>query len=54
MLNAQVATAEHVRDCDKCRHLFEVAYEEADSEMVPGSSPFLRYDSNYTGIAKMP
>jgi hypothetical protein len=54
MLNAQVATAEHVRDCDKCRHLFEVAYEEADSEMVPGSSPFLRYDSNYTEIAKMP
>ena len=40
MLNAQVAAAEHVRDCDKCRHFFEVAYEEADSEMVPGPSPF--------------
>jgi hypothetical protein len=39
-LDAQVAAAEHVRDCDKCRHLFEVAYEEADSEMVPGPNPF--------------
>jgi hypothetical protein len=40
MLNAQVAAAEHVRDCDKCRHLFEIAYEEADSEMVLGLNPF--------------
>ncbi len=39
-LNAQVAAAEHVRDCDKCRHLFEIAYEEADSEMVLGLNPF--------------
>jgi hypothetical protein len=29
-LNAQVAAAEHVRDCDKCRHLFEIAFEEAE------------------------
>jgi hypothetical protein len=40
VLNAQVAAAEHVRDCDKCRHLFEIAYEEADSEMVLGLNPF--------------
>jgi hypothetical protein len=40
MLNAQVAAAEHVRDCDKCRHLFEIAYEEADSEMLLGLNPF--------------
>ena len=40
VLNAQVAAAEHVRDCDKCRHLFEIAYEEADLEMVLGLNPF--------------
>jgi len=40
MLNAQVAAAEHVRDCDKCRHLFEIAYEEADSEMLLGLNAF--------------
>lgn len=46
-LNAQVAAAEHVRDCDKCRHLFEIAYEEAAlsdkvvySEIVLGPTPF--------------
>jgi hypothetical protein len=45
-LKAQVAAAEHVRDCDKCRHLFEVAFEEAESdqvvysEEVPGPNPF--------------
>lgn len=27
-LEAQVAAAEHVHDCDRCRHLFEIAYEE--------------------------
>jgi hypothetical protein len=27
-LNAQVAAAVHVRDCDKCRHLFQIAYEQ--------------------------
>jgi hypothetical protein len=40
VLNVQVAAAEHVRDCGKCRHLFEIAYEEADSEMVLGLNPF--------------
>jgi hypothetical protein len=40
VLNAQVAAAEHVRDCDKCRHLFEIEHEEADSEMVLGLNPF--------------
>jgi hypothetical protein len=46
VLNAQVAAAEHVRDCAKCRHLFEVAFDEADlsdqvcSEMVVGPNPF--------------
>ena len=40
LLNSQVAAAEHVRDCDKCRHLFEVAYEEADSGMLLGLNPF--------------
>ncbi len=46
-LNAQVVAAEHVRDCDRCRHLFEVAYDEAAlsetvvySEMVLGPNPF--------------
>ena len=27
-LEVQVASAEHLRDCDRCRHLFEIAYEE--------------------------
>ncbi|MGA9722929.1 MAG: hypothetical protein WBQ86_10760 [Candidatus Binatus sp.] len=40
VLNAQVAAAEHVRDCDKCRHLFEIAYEEFDSEMLLGLNAF--------------
>jgi predicted anti-sigma-YlaC factor YlaD len=47
VLNAQVAAAEHVRDCASCRHLFEVAFDEAElsdqvvySEMVVGPSPF--------------
>ena len=47
VLNAQVAAAEHVRDCDKCRHLFEIAYEETElsehliiSEKVLYPSPF--------------
>jgi hypothetical protein len=40
VLNAQVAAAEHVRDCDKCRHLFEIAYEEVDSEWGLGPNPF--------------
>jgi hypothetical protein len=40
ILNAQVAAAEHVRDFDKCRHLFEIAYEEGDSEMGLGLNPF--------------
>jgi hypothetical protein len=40
VLNAQVAAAEHVRDCDKCRHLFEIAYKEADSGMVLGLNSF--------------
>jgi hypothetical protein len=46
-LKGQVAAAEHVRDCDKCRHLFEIAYEEAllsdelvYSEKVLGPNPF--------------
>lgn len=46
-LNAQVAAAEHVRDCDKCRHLFEIAFEEAElsdhlvvSENVMYPNPF--------------
>ena len=46
-LNAQVAAAEHVRDCAQCRHLFEVAYEETElsehlviSEKVLYPSPF--------------
>ena len=30
VLNAQVAAAEHVRDCARCRHLFEVAFDEAE------------------------
>ena len=29
LLKAQVAAAEHIRDCDRCRRLFEVAIEEA-------------------------
>jgi hypothetical protein len=47
LLNAQVAAAEHVRDCARCRHLFEVAYEETElsehlviSEKVLYPSPF--------------
>ena len=47
MLNAQVAASEHVRDCDRCRHLFEVAYEMSAlsdnlviSEDVSGPNPF--------------
>ena len=40
LLNGQVAAAEHLRDCGKCRHLFEVAYEEADSGMVLGLNAF--------------
>jgi predicted anti-sigma-YlaC factor YlaD len=46
-LNAQVAAAEHVRDCDKCRRLFEIAFEEAElsdhlvvSENVMYPNPF--------------
>ena len=48
-LNAQVAAAEHVRDCNRCRHLFEIAYEETAlsdnlvpniSEIVTGPNPF--------------
>jgi len=27
-LNAQVASAEHVCDCDRCRRFFEIAYEK--------------------------
>lgn len=27
-LKVQAAAAEHLRDCERCRHLFEVAYEE--------------------------
>jgi hypothetical protein len=49
-LNAQVAAAEHVRDCDRCRHLFEAAYEETTlsdnlvsnfSQIVAGPNPFV-------------
>jgi hypothetical protein len=46
-LNAQVSAAEHVRDCARCCHLFEVAFDEAElsdqvvySEMVVGPNPF--------------
>jgi hypothetical protein len=46
-LDAQVAAAEHIRSCDACRHLFEVAYEEMNrlavgnyAEMVVGPNPF--------------
>ncbi len=46
-LNAQVAAAEHVRDCERCRHLFEVAFEETElsdnlivSENVLYPNPF--------------
>ena len=27
-VEAQVKAAEHIRDCNRCRHLFEIAYEE--------------------------
>ena len=56
-LNAQVAAAEHVRDCERCRHLFEVAVEEielSDNLIVSKravSKPVFRYDSNLAGIA---
>jgi hypothetical protein len=29
-LTAQVAAAEHIRDCDRCRHLFGIAYDETN------------------------
>ena len=30
ILKAQVRAAEHIRDCARCRLLFEIAYEETD------------------------
>jgi predicted anti-sigma-YlaC factor YlaD len=46
-LDTQVAAAEHIRDCDACRRMFEVAYEEMRrlgfanySDMVVGPNPF--------------
>jgi hypothetical protein len=36
-LDAQVAAAEHIRACDVCRRMFEVAYEEM------GTSEFADY-----------
>jgi hypothetical protein len=30
-LKAQVAAAEHMRDCARCSHLFQIAYQETVS-----------------------
>ena len=46
-LKAQVAAAEHVRDCDKCRHLFEIAYEEAEFSDNLVMSEEIRYPSPF-------
>jgi hypothetical protein len=53
VLNAQVAAAEHVRDCGKCRHLFEVAYEEADLGMAC-PSPFFVMDQIIRELRRCP
>jgi hypothetical protein len=53
LLNAQVVAAEHVRDCGKCRHLFEIAYEEADSEMFV-ANPFFVMDQIIRELRRCP
>lgn len=46
-LDAQIAASEHIRACNRCRHFFEIAYDETGasgstdfSDRVCGPNPF--------------
>lgn len=45
-LDAQVTAGEHIRDCDRCRHLFEIAYEET----ALSDSTLLNFSERLLGI----